>query len=68
MVQGGVIFDSSSIVLGSKIAYPFLEAIMEKAELIELFRQSLRKLFFFIIETKDTNNLADTLTFTKWLS
>ena len=41
---------------------------MEKADLIDLFRQSLRKIFVFVIETKNLDYLDDALTLTKWLA
>jgi hypothetical protein len=41
MVQGGSIFDSSYLVPRSKLAFGFMDAIFDKADLVDLLRQSL---------------------------
>ena len=68
MVQGGSVFDSSYLVPKSKIAFSFLEAILQKDDLIDLIRQSIKKLITVAVETANGDCLSEVLNLNLWFA
>jgi len=67
MIQGGSIFDNSFLVPRSKLAFGFMDAIFDKADLVDLLKQSMQKAFIGAIESKNGAGLTDLLQLVKWM-
>jgi len=68
LVQGGNVFQSSTLVPRSQIAFGFLESILSSPELIDLLRQSIKKGIVAAGECRNGDGLSDVLQLMAWLA